>query len=193
MAESVGGSVFVTTSRRTPVTAVRALEEQLRGAAHFHRWSHEQPSDGNPYFGYLALADVFIVTGESASMLSDACATGKPVLIYDVPRGVPGWRGVLPRLTDRVVGAISGRAQRAPLSRRGFARPQRGLELLLSKLLARGVVRPTCDFAPLHDALVAQGLARRFGGTLDLFQPAENGDLRSVADRVRHLLGIRHR
>lgn len=193
MAESVGGSVFVTTSRRTPAAAVRALEEQLRGAAHFHRWSHEQPSDANPYWGYLALADVFIVTGESASMLSDACASGKPVLIYDVPRGVPGWRGFLPRLTDRVMGVIAARAQHGPLSRRGFARPQRGLELLLSKLMARGVMRPTCNFGPLHDALVEQGLARRFNGSLDAFQPSENEDLRNVADRVRRMLGVRHR
>ena len=33
----------------------------------------------NPYLAYLALGDQFIVTGESASMLTEACATGKPV------------------------------------------------------------------------------------------------------------------
>ncbi len=192
MADAVGGSVFVTTSRRTSPEAVRALDEGLGGAAHFHRWSHEQPSNANPYLGYLALADAFVVTGESASMLSDACATGKPVMIYDVPRGVPGWRGLLPRLTDRVVGAIVGRAQHGPLSRRGFTRPQRGFELLFSKLMARGVIRPTCDYDALHEALVEQGLARRFDGTFEAFEPAEAQDLRRVADRVRRLLGVRH-
>ncbi len=32
----------------------------------------------NPYTGYLALADIIVVTGESESMLSEAAATGKP-------------------------------------------------------------------------------------------------------------------
>jgi mitochondrial fission protein ELM1 len=190
MAGSVGGSIFVTTSRRTPASAIRALQEELGQAAHFHRWSPEQSSDANPYLGYLALADAFVVTGESASMLADACSTGRPVFIYDVPRGVPGWRGILPRLTDRVVGALVARARYAPLSRRGFARPQRGLELLLSKLLARGMVRPTCDFGPLHEALVKQGLARRFDGTYAPFEPAPSEDLTAAAERVRHLLGV---
>jgi mitochondrial fission protein ELM1 len=190
MAESVGGSIFVTTSRRTAASAIRALQEELGEAAHFHRWSPDQSSDANPYLGYLALADAFVVTGESASMLADACSTGKPVFIYDVPRGVPGWRGILPRLTDRVVGALVARARHAPLGRRGFARPQRGLELLLSKLMARGVVRPTCNFGPLHEALVKQGLARRFDGTYAPFEPAPSGDLTAAADRVRRLLGV---
>jgi mitochondrial fission protein ELM1 len=188
---AAGGSLFVTTSRRTPAAAVRALERELGGAARFHRFAPGQPSDANPYLGYLALADAFVVTGESASMLSDACATGKPVFIYDVPRGVPGWRGILPRLTDRVVGALLARAQHGPRSRRGYTRPQRGLELFLSKLMAAGVIRPTCDFRGLHEALIAEGLARRFDGESLAFQPAEPSDLRRVAERVRALLGVR--
>ena len=191
LAQSVDGSIFVTTSRRTPARAVRALQEELRGAAHFHRWSPEQSSQANPYLGYLALADAFVVTSESASMLADACSTGKPVFVYDVPRGVPGWRGLLPWLTDRVVGTLVGRAQRGPLSRRGFTRPQRGLELLLSKLMARGVIRPTCDFGPLHESLVKQNLARYFDGTYAPFEPAPSEDLRRIADRVRSMLGVR--
>jgi hypothetical protein len=40
----------------------------------------------NPYFGFLALADSFIVTAESISMLTESCATGKPVYLYDSSR-----------------------------------------------------------------------------------------------------------
>ena len=40
----------------------------------------------NPYFGFLALADCFIVTAESISMLTESCATGKPVYLYDPSR-----------------------------------------------------------------------------------------------------------
>jgi mitochondrial fission protein ELM1 len=35
----------------------------------------------NPYRGFLALADVIVVTGDSVSMCSEACATGKGVFI----------------------------------------------------------------------------------------------------------------
>ena len=41
----------------------------------------------NPYFGYLALADAIVVTGDSVAMVSEACATGKPVHVYGLPGG----------------------------------------------------------------------------------------------------------
>ena len=36
----------------------------------------------NPYYAYLSVADYIIVTADSISMTSEACSTGKPVLIY---------------------------------------------------------------------------------------------------------------
>ena len=41
----------------------------------------------NPYFAYLALADAFLVTADSVSMISEAAATGKPVHILDLAGG----------------------------------------------------------------------------------------------------------
>jgi hypothetical protein len=41
----------------------------------------------NPYFAYLALADAFIVTADSVSMISEAAATGNPVHIVDLDGG----------------------------------------------------------------------------------------------------------
>jgi hypothetical protein len=41
----------------------------------------------NPYFTYLALADAFLVTADSVSMISEAAATGKPVHIFDLDGG----------------------------------------------------------------------------------------------------------
>lgn len=38
----------------------------------------------NPYFGLLALADAIIVTSDSVSMVSEACATGKPVHVFNM-------------------------------------------------------------------------------------------------------------
>jgi uncharacterized protein len=41
----------------------------------------------NPYYAYLAVADAFLVTGDSVSMISEAAATGRPVHILDLPGG----------------------------------------------------------------------------------------------------------
>ncbi len=190
MARSAGGSLLATTSRRTPAPAARALEVALQGAAHVFRWSPDSEPGENPYVGYLALADAFVVTGESASMLAEACATGKPVTIYALPRGVPGWRGLGPRLIEACVDFVLDRADARPKSRRGITRPQRGLELFFSKLLARGIVRPTCDFELLHEALVEAGLARRFDGRYRELRSSGVTDLPRVAERVRALLGV---
>lgn len=76
-----GGSLLVTTSRRTG-DAVNTISTTLGESAMLHRWDSK---DDNPYAGYLALADGIIVTGESVSMCSEACATGKPVYIYAPP------------------------------------------------------------------------------------------------------------
>ena len=77
-AAEVNGSLMVTTSRRTS-DVVDTISEALDGTAKLHRWDSDEL---NPYAGYLALADAIIVTGESVSMCSEACATGKPVYIF---------------------------------------------------------------------------------------------------------------
>ncbi|MDR3386310.1 MAG: mitochondrial fission ELM1 family protein [Rudaea sp.] len=75
-----GGSLMITLSRRTPT----AWAERLRGAFHSgcaYFWGSAR--DGaNPYAGYLAHADRIVVTPDSVNMLSEACATGKPVMTW---------------------------------------------------------------------------------------------------------------
>ena len=44
---------------------------------------------GNPYFAYLALADHIVVTEDSASMVSEAATTGKPISILRLAGGSP--------------------------------------------------------------------------------------------------------
>lgn len=74
----LGASILVTTSRRTG-TAVDAIEDILGDDAMVYRWDS---GEENPYAGFLALAEAIVVTGESVSMCSEACATGKPVYIF---------------------------------------------------------------------------------------------------------------
>lgn len=80
------GSVLLTTSRRTGERA-QTLIDAVGQPAHVFRWG-DDPAD-NPYFAYLALADAIIVTGESASMCSEACASAAPVYIFAPKRLVP--------------------------------------------------------------------------------------------------------
>lgn len=80
-------SLFVTTSRRTPKEVEDYLKESFKGkSCYFYT-----PSDKaeNPYFGFLAHADKIIVTGDSISMCTEACATGKPVYIFTDSMNIP--------------------------------------------------------------------------------------------------------
>lgn len=90
LAMAHGGSLLITTSRRTGDAATEALVRAVTVPAYIHRWGAQGSAllggpGGNPYFAFLALADAVIVTGESVSMCSEACATGKPVFIYAPP------------------------------------------------------------------------------------------------------------
>ena len=76
-------SFLVTTSRRTGAENEQILKVALDGLPH-RLWT----GDGeNPYFGYLALADALIVTGDSVNMVCEACSMGKPVYVYELPGG----------------------------------------------------------------------------------------------------------
>ena len=78
-----GGSVLLTTSRRTGPEQEQALAEALPEP----RWLHLFSQGGdNPYFGFLALADAIVVTGDSVSMCCEACAAPAPVFIW-APEG----------------------------------------------------------------------------------------------------------
>ena len=106
LARGRGGSLLITTSSRTAPSAVDALERAIDVPYHLFRWRPEAAC--NPYFGYLALAHEIVVTCESATMLAEACATGRPVYIFDLDRdaeraAVSGeaWRARLRRLASR--------------------------------------------------------------------------------------------
>ena len=81
-AAAQGGSLMVTTSRRTGAAA-KALLAALDGECRVHQWAPAQAD--NPYRGYIAHADAIIVTGESISMCSEACAAGVPVFVFAPP------------------------------------------------------------------------------------------------------------
>lgn len=90
LAGACGGSLLVTDSPRTPVAAGDALQDRLVAPYYCYRWA----SGGeNPYRALLGLADAFVVTGESMSMLGEAAAMARPLYIFDMGDGTaPWWR-----------------------------------------------------------------------------------------------------
>jgi uncharacterized protein len=78
-----GGSLLVTTSRRTGAAGLALLRQKL---AHLPAAIWDGTGE-NPYFAYLALADALLVTADSVSMISEAAATGKPVHVVELDGG----------------------------------------------------------------------------------------------------------
>ena len=184
MARNARGSVVIVTSRRTPPSAIDCMEVALgageAAVGEVHRWSADRRD--NPYVAYLAGADALVVTGESESMIAEACATGKPVMIFPVRR-------TKPTLGQRLTTLVTNVAFSRPMKRKGTFRPQQGREYLCARLIERGIVHPARDLEAFHQGLVDSGHARMFDGTLDLSPVPPLRESEAVASRVRALLG----
>ena len=178
-AKSTGGSLFAITSPRTGAAAAEALARAIGSNGRVHRWARGQSE--NPYAGYLALADVLIVTGESESMLSEAAATAAPLLIYPL-RERPAGRGR--RL----------RAWTAKTARAGGDGDTEASHSLLGAacawLIEAGLMRTNRNLTALHEGLIRAGVARRFGDPIAIERRAPLYETPSVAARVRALLDL---
>jgi uncharacterized protein len=84
LAGRAGGSVLLTTSRRTGAEQEQALAASIPEPRYLHQWSR---GGDNPFFGFLALADATVVTGDSVSMLCEACSAPGAVYVF----APPGW------------------------------------------------------------------------------------------------------
>lgn len=131
MARKTGGSVLLATSARTPAGCADLIKRTLDCPAHVHVW-HE-PGE-NPYLGILALADRFVVTGESASMVAEASNTGRRVDLFElrerfVSRILTAWLPALGLEWSYRVGARSG-----------YWTPPRNMHRLHGILRARGYI-----------------------------------------------------
>jgi len=133
-ARALGGSLLITSSPRTPPKALEALVGELSVPHYCHRWRRD--AGANPFQAILGLADRLVVTGDSASMLAEACYTGKPVATFVPPLGIRArLLGALPRIN--------------PLRRRTRA--------LRRKATVRGLWFPGRDMFRLHEVLRERG------------------------------------
>jgi mitochondrial fission protein ELM1 len=90
LAKKKGGSLLVTTSRRTGGACTDALAAALEAPDARPHWLHcWQPEGDNPYIGMLGAADAIVVSADSASMCAEACAPGVPVFLHEPKAGAP--------------------------------------------------------------------------------------------------------
>lgn len=136
LARSCGGSLAVTVSRRTGAANADALRNGIGPDTRLFFWDGK---GDNPYFGLLALADALVVTADSVSMTSEACATGKPVYVASLPgrsgkmerfhqglreRGmtrwleasIEGWSYTVPDDTARAAALVRGLLRHQPMT-----------------------------------------------------------------------------
>lgn len=81
--KAIGGSLLVSFTRRTPERARRILTAGLSGVPGWI-WDGE---DHNPYFAFLAAADIILVTEDSTNLATDAATTGKPIYVLAMAGG----------------------------------------------------------------------------------------------------------
>ncbi len=173
-----GGTPYVTTSRRTPMATVSTLKAELPAGARLSEWKPNLAE--NPYRALLGLADGFMVTGDSISMMVEVIRMGKPLAILDLPRS---WLGRIDQ---------SRRSLTRWLFAPGADRTRNSLrELLGVSLYRRHLLRHTRDILAFHDMLIDERLAVRAG---EDFRPPPGrltDDLPGVINRVKALLGGR--
>jgi mitochondrial fission protein ELM1 len=134
LAQATGGSLLISTSVRTPKPAADALFEGVDAPRLAFRF--DKDAKRNPHLGFLALADRFIVTSDSASMIAEAAATGRPVSIFEVPlRRRSRW---MTRPRDP---AGLGARLRRRLTIKGLWTPARDMNAFRRNLFERGYVQ----------------------------------------------------
>ena len=176
LARRFGTSLLITTSARTRPETLGPLEEALEVPYYLYRW---RPNDSdNPYFAFLGLAERIIVTGDSVSMATEACATGKPVYLFDL--GV-GWRSMR---REKQRGHFAFWNPGDPFDLRAF------FYLMAMHL---GPKRITRDIRIIHDYLLESGRAAWLGEGDPPPNPPPLEDISRAVMRVRALFPERLR
>jgi len=173
-AASAGGALLVSTSPRTPADAADAAIAAITCPHFVYRWKAHDPE--NPYHAFLALADRFIVTADSASLLIEACLMGKPVEVFSWPmRRNPVlqakewvWRTFAP--AGKAGGDGAG---------------------LMGRLVDWGLLKPPRDFAGLHRELQQRGLIASLGDTGADTPRQRLDDMERAVAAIRRLFGSR--
>lgn len=170
-ARAAGGSLLISTSARTPAESAQVLFGAVDCPAYRYAW---KPNDErNPYLAFLGLADRVIVTSDSASLATDACATGKPVRVFDLPRRPKSGAKELVRRWGERRGDTN-------------APPRTLADRLYDRLVYLGLLKPARDFARFHQTLRERGLVDAPGDTNE--KPPKLDDMERSVRAIRKLL-----
>ena len=172
-----GGTVVVSTSRRTPRALLAAVERELDGP-YIYRWS--STAAGNPYDTLLQHSAALFVTADSASMILDGVMSGTPTYVIEYPAGLDlrgRWRRGASGFIRRLIALCYGG---------GFAHAGAGLDWAQEWLHAHHVLRYPRDLKLFYASIYNLGLARRMAS----FDPALLPERRDVANDVTDVSGL---
>jgi len=177
MARKAGGTLLVSTSARTGRDAGQALSAALSASHYFHEWT--PGAADNPYLAFLALAERIVVTADSVSMISEACATGKPVLLFDIEEGKQAMR------------AEEGAFQSGEILPAPYWRGQTLSTTAFRLAMRFGPPRWSRDLRIVHRNVVNAGLASWLGDApAPLRQVQSSVELERAVARVQGLFGL---
>lgn len=172
-----GGTPYITTSRRTPAPFVANVRKHLPPQAQLFEW--QAAAKDNPYLGLLGIADGFIVTGDSISMMVEVARLRKPLAILSLPTSI--------------LGAMD--QHRRSLARKLFAPANNTFSGRLRALIAQSVYRSgfithTRDFRAFHQTMVNKGLAVWASDELSPPVGEIPDDAGLVAKRIKQLMSV---
>jgi hypothetical protein len=155
------GTIAVVTSRRTPRTIAKVLAANLPANGRFYPWTDDRRS--NPYGALLGLADRFIVTGDSISMIVEVARLGKPLAIAPLPPRAAPWIRLEQAMARRFRAARTGggpfwRWLRSTLHRSGIAPLARDIPGFHAMLFESGLAVPLGQPFPVQPTQASDGL-----------------------------------
>ncbi|MEE9342087.1 MAG: ELM1/GtrOC1 family putative glycosyltransferase [Gammaproteobacteria bacterium] len=165
------GSLYFCSSRRTPEIINQTIKNNLPENANVFKWTPEAPN--NPYLGLLALADRFIVTGDSVSMMVEIARLGKPLVIYELP------------IAKNLISKIHHRISQ---SKSGQTKAGRSQSLIKEKLQKLGLAGYSRDLTAIHKVLYSQKLAAPFKEDFNAGSTDMDDGTQTAVSAIRRLL-----
>jgi mitochondrial fission protein ELM1 len=176
--DELGGTPYVTTSRRTTPEVLEVLRKDLPEQAVYFEWSADAVE--NPYQALLGSADGFIVTGDSVSMMVEVIYLHKPLAIFPLPGG---WLGSIDQLRRSLAHWLFN-----PRQANAWDRLRHRIARAVYYLDVFKVLCATRDFRAFHRLLVDSRLAVWAGQPFREANVALPDDVGAVVKRIEALV-----